>query len=182
MNPTELHLYDFDGTLFRSPVPPAGWGDKKLWFADIRTLSDPMVPTFPPAAWWITSTVQSAKRSIRDRDVYTVLATGRDEFTFRDRLDEMIQAKGLRFDEVHLKQRGRTLEYKSKLIEDVLDAYPEIERVEIWEDREPHMAHLRTFVQGLGRTVRIHPVKYAPMPPRAMIPSPSRVAKMYGKL
>lgn len=179
MELTELHLYDFDGTTFRSPVPPSGWGDKSLWFANPMSLNAPCVPAHPPVTWWITSTVQAAKRSIRRSDVYTIMATGRKDHIFRDRIDELLHLKKLQFDEVHLKKTGRTQDYKAELIREVIEANPTIEHVEIWEDREPHMAHFRTFVQGLGRSVRIHPVKFAPMPARCAIPSPARVASLY---
>jgi len=179
MEPTDLHLYDFDGTLFRSPVPPPGWGDKSLWFATPESLGPPCVPVHPPVTWWIPSTIQSAKRSIRDKDVYTILATGRKENVFRDRIDELLKSKGLDFDEVHLKPHGRTMDHKAELLLNAIEANPSIEMVEIWEDREPHMAHFRTFVRSLGVGVKIHPVKFAPMPARCAIPSPSRVASLY---
>ena len=34
---SELHLYDFDGTLFRSPMPPAVWDED--WWSDTRSLT-----------------------------------------------------------------------------------------------------------------------------------------------
>ena len=74
---TELHIYDFDGTLFRSPHQPAVWeGD---WWSDPASLLPPCVPEKPGSEWWIASTVSSAKRSISDSDVFAVMMTGRKD-------------------------------------------------------------------------------------------------------
>lgn len=176
---TRLHLYDFDGTLFRSPAPPPGWSDAAGWYDDPVSLSEPCVPTFPPATWWITSTLQSAKKSIQDQSVYAVLATGRLELTFRDRLDELLQAKRLDFDEVHLRPHGRTADFKIKLMREILAANPEITFVDVWEDQERNMAVYRSFLQGQGLAARIHPVKFKPVTVRCRPPSAARVASAW---
>jgi|SaaInlStandDraft_4_1057021.scaffolds.fasta_scaffold00075_39 hypothetical protein len=45
----ELHLYDFDGTLFRSPEEPKWWSDvsKKNWWTSAPSLDEPCVPRQP---------------------------------------------------------------------------------------------------------------------------------------
>ena len=111
----ELHLYDFDGTLFRSPHQPMVWeGD---WWNDVRSLMPPCVPDRPGAKWWVGSTVSSAKQSIGDSDVFAVLSTGRlDRSGFRYRIPELLKQKGLNFDEVHLAPPQGTLNFKKNLL------------------------------------------------------------------
>lgn len=181
MDYTELHFFDFDGTLFRSPEPPPGWGPAHLWYDDPASLTAPCVPTFPPATWWITSTVAAAKKAISDSRVYTVMATGRLEHPHRDRIDELLHFVKLDFDEWHLRPHGQTTDFKMKLLRDVLRANPSIHRVELWEDRERNMALYRTFLEGLGYPCRVHPVKFKAMPPRCRPPSPVRVASAWLK-
>ena len=134
----ELHLYDFDGTLFRSPFPPAVWeGD---WWNDERSLSAPCVPTKPGSDWWVTSTVSQARRSISNSDVYAVLATGRPEHSgLRYRVPELLKGVGLNFDEVHLAPPKNTLTFKKQLLDKLLRRYPVIDTVRIWEDRKSHL-------------------------------------------
>ena len=100
---SELHVYDFDGTLFRSPHAPAVWD--KDWWSDPASLLPPCVPEKPGNEWWISSTVGSAKRSISDPDVFSIMMTGRkDQSAFRYRVPELLRQKGLNFDAVHLDQ------------------------------------------------------------------------------
>lgn len=145
---TELHVYDFDGTLFRSPHQPAVWeGD---WWSDPASLLPPCVPEKPGSEWWISPTVSSAKRSISDSDVFAVMMTGRkDQSAFRYRVPELLNQKGLSFDAVHLDRGGGdSLAGKVQTILSYLSRYPFIEVVRIWDD---WASHLRKFRQVLER-------------------------------
>lgn len=144
----ELHLFDFDGTLFRSPFAPVVWeGD---WWNDVRSLIPPCVPQRPGQDWWINSTVSQAKRSISDPNVYAVLATGRPaQSGLRYRVPELLKDKGLRFDEVHLAPPQGTLAFKKGVLEKLLRRYPFIHTVRIWDDR---WSHLPEFVETAIRS------------------------------
>jgi hypothetical protein len=134
----ELHLFDFDGTLFRSPFSPVVW--KGDWWNDVRSLIPPCVPQRPGPDWWIPKTVAQAKRSISDPNVYAVLATGRPaESGLRYRVPELLKDKGLRFDEVHLAPPSGTLAFKKGVITQILRRYPFIHTVRIWDDRRSHL-------------------------------------------
>jgi len=134
----ELHLYDFDGTLFRSPFAPAVWdGD---WWSDVRSLIPPCVPQRPGSEWWINKTVSSAQRSIADSNVFAVLTTGRPANSgLRFRVPELLKDKGLRFDEVHLAPPAGTLAFKKGVLSKLLRRYPFIDTVRIWDDRRSHL-------------------------------------------
>ena len=140
----ELHLYDFDGTLFRSPHEPEVWdGD---WWNDPRSLLPPCVPEVPGPDWWIASTVASARSSIADQDVWAILATGRGVASgLRYRVPELLRQKGLQFDEVNLAPPSGTLAWKKRLIMRALSLHPIIDTVRIWDDRK---SHLPVFVQA----------------------------------
>lgn len=140
----ELHLYDFDSTLFRSPHEPDVWdGD---WWNDVRSLLPPCVPDEPGPDWWIPATVASARASIADPDVWAVMATGRGaQSGLRYRVPELLRQKGLHFDEVHLAPPSGTLSWKKRTIMRILQDHPIIDTLRVWDDRR---SHLPVFMQA----------------------------------
>lgn len=155
----ELHLFDFDGTLFRSPFPPGWWTEQPgRWWARQVSLSPPCVPAKPDGAWWVSSILQAAKTSIADQSVFAICCTGRHDKVFRYRIPELLKGVGLSFDEVHLNPTtGNTQTYKRKLIEK-LHARHHFTAVHIWDDR--YASGYKQFVeQKLGIDCLVHPVK-----------------------
>ena len=147
----ELHIYDFDATLFMSPMHPDDWeGHIGHWYDTLKSLSAPCVID-PPDDLWIESTVQDALASIANPEVYTILMTGR---SLRDdllqRIMELIAMRGLQFDEVHLKPDGETLPWKSSMIEEFVSRIPGVEVVQIWEDRQGHLQAFVELIESLG--------------------------------
>jgi len=154
---TELHIYDFDATLFMSPMHPDDWeGHIGSWYDTLRSLSAPCVID-PPDDLWIESTVQDALKSIANPSVYAVLMTGRSR---RDdlvaRIMELIAMRGLSFDEVHLKPGGGTLPWKSSMIEEFVAKMPSLQTIQIWEDRANHLASFVELIESLGLTAIPH--------------------------
>ena len=158
---SEFHLYDFDGTLFRSPHQPMVWeGD---WWNDVRSLVPPCVPDKPGSDWWIGNTVTNAKRSISDPDVLAVMSTGRlDKSGFRFRIPELLKQQGLNFDQVRLAPPQGTLRFKKGLIEAALRRYPHIDTVRVWDDRPSHLRAFKETAKKLGiaeSNIHIHHVR-----------------------
>lgn len=158
----ELHLYDFDGTLFRSPHVE---GIKDWWISDF-SLNPPCVPLKPGSEWWNAPVVAEAKASIANQNVWAILVTGRtDRSGFRFRVPELLRQAGLRFDRVYLNSMGgQTEKFKKKVISDTLRRFPQINTVHIWEDRLPHLDAFCKHVQGLGKACVKHPIKVRPHP------------------
>ena len=157
-----LAVFDFDGTLFRSPQPPS-WYDK-AWAVEKASLSPPCVPENPGSEWWILSTVAAARKAIADPDTYALLMTGRSDHLFRWRIPELLKQAGLSFDEVHLNPGGDTGSFKLQTMAKILSRHP-FEKVEIWDDQEKL---LRTYLQVLSRynyRVMTHLVKEKPRKP-----------------
>ena len=63
-NIKEIHIFDFDQTLFRSPHPP---DDEKDWWTNIKSLSPPCVPLEPDESWWNNEVVLAAKEAINKK-------------------------------------------------------------------------------------------------------------------
>ena len=156
----ELHVYDFDGTLFNSPMPPASWRGGESWWVDSVSLSEPCVPEVPDASWWNGDVVSDARGSIADPNVLAVLCTGRSVDSFaRYRVPELLAQAGLRFDHVHLKPSGDTETFKKKVILSYLTRYPDIGAVHIYEDRLNHLAAFCRMVEGVGVPCVPHPIR-----------------------
>jgi hypothetical protein len=161
---SRLAVFDFDGTMFRSPGAPP-WSERG-WFIDEQSLSPPCVPERPGAKWWINSTVRAARKAIADQDTYAILCTGRVDQFFRWRIPEILRGAGLNFDEVHLSPGGgpqATGGFKRKVFRDILRRYPFIHHVELWDDNR---TLLQSYIQMLkkdGYKVTAHPVKVPPM-------------------
>lgn len=176
--PAELHLYDFDGTLFRSPHKPADW--QGHWWSNPVSLEPPIVPAKPNKTWWVDPVVAQARQSIAAPHVYAVLATGRKDRAFRYRVPELLGHKRLAFDAVHLSDRESTLEFKLALLDQLLNRYPFIEVVRIWDDRTPHLAAFKAALGRRGVAVACYPVVVQPKPvargalrnPKAPKPTP----------
>jgi hypothetical protein len=158
----ELHLYDFDGTLFRSPLPPDSWPGGEAWWSDSISLSDPCVPVRPGGAWWNESVVSAAKKSIAAPDVLAVMCTGRSSRSFaRFRVPELLRQKGLDFDAVFLKPNiaSPTEPFKKAVILQVLARNPDITVVHLYEDRPNHLTAYQNLVEGLGATCVPHLIR-----------------------
>ena len=110
--PVELHVFDFDNTLFRSPERPEGW-ERRGWWSYPESLDPPCVPAEPGPDWWNASVLQDARDSIGDEGTHTLLLTGRLEDRFADRIAELVAQQALEFDEIRLTPSGiGTLPFK----------------------------------------------------------------------
>lgn len=105
--PTELHVFDFDGTIFDSPLDTKDnhkkfekatgvpWlidkeksqeltkklgrfvGMRRGWWGREETLQPPLVPNPAPPEWFIESTVKAFLDSKQNPDAITLIMTGR---------------------------------------------------------------------------------------------------------
>ncbi|KAH8643717.1 hypothetical protein IG631_01180 [Alternaria alternata] len=167
-----IHIYDFDNTLFASPLP-----NKQLWnSATIGQLGSPDM--FLNGGWWHDSSILAAtgegidkeearawqgwwneqivelvESSMAQKDALSVLLTGRGESDFADLVKRMVRSKRLDFDMVCLKpaigpagQKFRnTMEFKQELLKDIVYTYKDAEKLNIYEDRVKHTKGFRDF-------------------------------------
>ncbi|KAF1946747.1 hypothetical protein EJ02DRAFT_418483 [Clathrospora elynae] len=168
----QIHIYDFDNTLFASPLP-----NKQLWnSATIGQLGTPdmflnggwwhdasilastgegLEKEEPRAwkGWWNEQIVELVESSMAQKDALSVLLTGRAESNFADLVKRIARSKRLDFDMVCLKpaigpagQKFRsTMEFKQELLKDIVYTYKDAERLHIYEDRIKHTKGFRDF-------------------------------------
>lgn len=148
-----LVIYDFDGTLFRSPDREEGsslyfeatgnhWPHAG-WWGRIETLQPPVVPEPIPEALWIQETVEAHQKDVQDKDAFVVLMTGRP-YKNRRRVQEILSSKGLEFHREYYRgmrgQTGRdTFDIKVNIIEQEL-FHDGLNSLEIYEDRQEHLS------------------------------------------
>ncbi|KAF2155315.1 hypothetical protein K461DRAFT_292186 [Myriangium duriaei CBS 260.36] len=159
---TEINVYDFDNTLFRTPLPSrfvwegptigllqgqdiftgGGWWHDPHILASVGGGIEKMEPT-AWEGWWQEDVVASARKSIATPGHLTVLMTGRSQANFSELITRIVKAKGLQFDMVVLKPEitptgekvTATAKFKTMFFQDAMTAYPRATRLTIYEDR-----------------------------------------------
>ncbi|RAL12347.1 rRNA 2'-O-methyltransferase fibrillarin-like protein [Aspergillus homomorphus CBS 101889] len=173
-----IHVYDFDNTLFLSPLPnPQLWNGPTIgflqayesfanggWWHDPNLLSatgDGIEKEELRAweGWWNEQIVQLVRLSMEQKDALTVLLTGRSESGFSEIIKRMVNSKKLEFDLICLKpevgprnQRfASTMEFKQTFLEDLVLTYDQAEDLRIYEDRPKHAKGFRDYFEQLNR-------------------------------
>ncbi|KAG0246158.1 hypothetical protein BGX31_004123 [Mortierella sp. GBA43] len=107
-----VHVFDFDQTLFRSPMPnPALWDSSFIgqlvswnvcgpgWWLNPDTLDlGPEAETSGWDGWWNEDLVAKVQESARDPECLTILLTGRNRHVYGKQLLRIVSSKGLDFD------------------------------------------------------------------------------------
>lgn len=155
MSVTKLAIFDFDGTLFRSPTRPVGWSG--AWWGNPQSLTRPFVPEVPDDGWWNQTVVERAKRDIVNENTLTALITGRVQHRFTLRIRELLEQAGLKFDHVFLSpDEEDTKKYKVKVLTTLMADNPSVRNVDIWEDNEENLRVMSDYVEGRGRAAFPH--------------------------
>jgi len=176
-----IRLFDFDGTLFRNPGPPADWpGEDYTWYDDPVSLLPPAVPLFPGLEWWVGPSVEAARHAFApDRDLdMAFLATGRTP-THKERIRELVNQVGIAVPTVHCRPEDEeTVPFKIGVLERGIDSGTEL--VEVWDDMQHYLDAYREFVEGeLGLPFVGHLVRYPQPAPGGYGLAASRVASRY---
>ena len=165
MEYTTLHIYDFDGTLYNSPVPNRALWDRNTfgklqspnsasgygWYQNPITLEE----KYAKVDRFNESIVESVKLSIA-MGAYVVLLTGR-HLKHRQNINRLLDAKNLQFDRVLLKvgETDRTFDFKAAMIKSLLVEYPTVNKITLWDDRERHMPKFIEFLKDLSTKVQL---------------------------
>ena len=138
----KIAIFDFDGTLMDTPHAEEG---KREW--EEKTGSP-----YPHRGWWSKResldtevfNIQPIKSTIRDYVIenevpttYMVMLTGRLP-NQQDQVEDILHSYDIIFDEYHYKDDGDTLTSKFNTLKSLLNRFPNVEEIEMYEDREPH--------------------------------------------
>jgi predicted DNA-binding protein YlxM (UPF0122 family) len=155
-------VFDFDGTLFNSPLPSRDrlssvmFGkviSSKLdgglgWFECLDTLS--RENTLDIGIGFIDDVVNAAKQCLSDPDTYTILLTGRST-AFTAQIKDLCSRVGLVFDDYYLKDKSlneNTGEFKIRVLNNILYQSDAFVSIDMWEDRSKHIVLFRDFLSA----------------------------------
>jgi hypothetical protein len=155
----KLHLYDFDGTLFKSPEYVPDWWDapgKWSWFSNPVSLTEPCVPLNPSSKWWIKSTVEDIKKSVQDKDTLTIICTGRVK-SHKPRIQSLLDKAGIKgLYRTYFNPGISAAVFKVKVIENLYKRHS-FEEIHIWENE--NYKHYKEVIESkFGIPCVIHPV------------------------
>ncbi|KAJ5623229.1 hypothetical protein N7490_011834 [Penicillium lividum] len=172
-----IHVYDFDNTLFLSPLPnPQLWHGSSIghlqsethfvnggWWHDPNILSSTgkgLEEEEPRGwkGWWNDSILQLVKLSMQQKDAVTVLLTGRGEARFAELIKRMVASQDLNFDLIGLKPEvgpnGKrfvsTAAFKHTFLEDLILTYNQADDIRVYEDRVKHVSGFREHFEELN--------------------------------
>lgn len=186
--PTRLAIFDFDSTLFYSPLlSPTIWHPTLVgaltteglcgpgWWRDIKSLQ--LGADVEQTRWqgyWNPGVMVEVRAALADPKTLTVLLTGRRVHPFYDLVSKMIKSQGLEFDMVCLRPDPEephgasvfdsTMDYKLSFLLHLLHTLPTIQSVDMWDDRPPHVRRFQAFLdqlcsdQGLIKDASVHAV------------------------
>ena len=178
-----LTVFDFDGTLFRSPEEPEGY--KGNWWASKASLDKPNVPENPDRSHWFKDTITAAREAIDNKKTFSMLLSGRMEKNFGDRIEELLDQQGITFNYVKLNDSGQdTVKFKIKEIKKVLQDYPKINLIEIWDDKSEHLSQFQAALEMDQTKVVTHHVEKVideSKKSKSPYPDPDEYEKYFGK-
>ena len=147
-NITKIAIFDFDGTLMKTPHPDTGkieWEEKtgkdyphRGWWSKRESLDTNIFDINP-----INDTVLEYLAEYEDPNTLVIMLTGRLP-NQADQVEGILNSQGIIFDEYHYKDNGDTLSSKFSTLHSLLNRYPNVNFIEIYEDRE---SHARSFAE-----------------------------------
>ncbi|KAF4556136.1 Hypothetical protein D9617_1g080110 [Elsinoe fawcettii] len=184
-NISEVNIFDFDNTLFRTPLPnPQIWDGRTIgtlssddafvnggWWHDNSILSATGggVEVQEPKAWsdfWDEDIVEEVKESMESPTALTVLMTGRGQANYSELLTKMVASKGLDFDMMVLKpgvgpdgvKYYSTLEFKKEFFRVVMMTYKHATELTIFEDRPKQAKGFEEYLTLLNQEWASNPL------------------------
>lgn len=156
----KISIFDFDGTLMNTPHPEEG---KKQW-------EEFTGKEYPHIGWWskyeslddavfdiqpIETTVADYLREKSNPDTLVIMLTGRIPHQ-AEQIEELLLLHNISFDEYHYKGNGDTLSSKINTIKSLLNRFPNVKEIEMWEDREPHAIEFKQWGKDNGVNLKVN--------------------------
>lgn len=162
---TKIAIFDFDGTLFGTPLPEEG---KPIWLA--KTGEE-----WPHKGWWskrdslrmdifdiplIDEAHQTYLEHTDKDDVLMIMMTGRIT-PLGEQVKDVIHANGLKFDRYEFCSGHETLPFKLGKLRELREEFPDVKEFIMLDDREPHIQEfIEFFDEEDGVELTIKCIKY----------------------
>lgn len=156
----KISIFDFDGTLMKTPHPEEG---KKQW-------EEFTGKEYPHIGWWgkpeslddsvfdiqpIEPTVEDYLKEKSNPETLVIMLTGRLPHQ-AEQVEELLLLHNVSFDEYHYKGNGDTLTSKINTIKSLLNRFPNVTEIEMWEDREPHAIEFKQWGEENGVNLKVN--------------------------
>ena len=156
----KISIFDFDGTLMRTPDSTEGkkqweefYGEEyphKGWWGKPESLDDAVFDIQP-----IDSTVSDYKKEIKTPNTFVIMLTGRLPHQ-SSQVEELLALHNIYFKEYHYKSDGDTLTSKLNTIKSLLNRFPQVKEIEMWEDREAHVIAFEEWGKENGVNIKVN--------------------------
>ena len=156
----KISIFDFDGTLMKTPDSTEGkkqWGEfygkdypHKGWWGKPESLDDAVFDIQP-----IESTVSDYKKEINNPNTFVIMLTGRLPHQ-SSQVEELLALHNIYFKEYHYKSDGDTLTSKLNTIKSLLNRFPQVKEIEMWEDRETHVIAFEEWGKENGINIKVN--------------------------
>ena len=159
-NINKISIFDFDGTLMKTPDSTEG---KKQW-------EEFYGKDYPHIGWWgkpeslddavfdiqpIESTVSDYKKEMGNPNTFVIMLTGRLPHQ-SSQVEELLALHNIYFKEYHYKSNGDTLTSKLNTIKSLLNRFPQVKDIEMWEDREAHVNAFGEWGKENGVNIKVN--------------------------
>lgn len=170
---TVIKIFDFDGTLFNSPIPNRNLWDRSMfgklmgetknggygWFQNPRTLEDRYIGNSD----FNEDVVAEVRKATTEQNTVTVMLTGRT-INYENMVKRILDSNDLTFDHYGFKPIGKgvnifTMNFKQEFIRDLVSLYGDVTSIEMWEDRNKHVDRFNDFLDTLELNGGVHFVK-----------------------
>ena len=148
-----INIFDFDMTLFKSMSAPDHWNTKDagFWWNSEESLNQAYYKDRLNTLW-IKDTIDSVIKSSADPAALTVMCTARSktqEIVYVT--NELLRLKGLEFDQDCLFYKplgysGSTAQYKTEVVERLLNSYSYAKEVNFWEDNQQNLDAVADYI------------------------------------
>ncbi len=138
----KINIFDFDGTIVKSPEPDAGrliykektgveWPHKGWWGKNESLDMDIFhIPT-------ISSTIESIQKAKAESNALTIMLTGRMPKN-GPAVEKILKHYDISFDAYVYKLGNDTLTFKLAVMSDLVKSFTKVKEIELWEDRQSH--------------------------------------------
>ena len=148
-----INIFDFDMTLFKSTSAPKHWNTKSdgFWWNSEESLNQAYYKDKMDSLW-IEDSVYKVKQSAEDPNALTVMCTARSETSEIVYVtNNLLRLKRLKFDDNCLFYkpqyfRGSTAEYKTSVVNKLLNTYSFANKVNFWEDNETNLNAVSKYI------------------------------------
>ena len=165
-----INIFDFDMTLFKSMSAPDHWNtkDSGYWWNSEESLNQAYYEDNLDSLW-IENTINAVKKSMIDSNSLTVLCTARsDTDAIVYVTNELLRLKGLKFGQnclyyKPLRFSGSTSQYKTEIIERLLNSYSYAKEVNFWEDNEQNLNAAKYYIDQNNKYNPTRQIQFNPI-------------------